>query len=415
MENMNINMSTMIKLSASNYSIWKPMMEDVLYYKDLHDLIEGDSVKPSKMSNKDWEKLNRKTIGCIRQCIDVSVFHHVSQKTNAEALWEKSKGLYERKTAQNKAFMARKLVNLKLKEGRSVAEHFSKFQDLVNQMITMKLIIDDGLQVLLRLSSLPDSWENLVVSLRNSAPNGVLQLAMVKDSLFKETRRKDMGKDNAQALVTGNRGRSKTRNFKGCGKSISQLELKGKFKCFYYDKEGHIRRNCKAWKNKQKNEKNHNRAEEQNTTAVLTIEEVVLSIGEDECWNVSHPYVEWVIDSASSCYVTPRNELFTSYKAGDFGRVRMGNNSYANIVRTGDICVKTNTGCTLELNNTRHVLDMCLNMIFTHILVKEGYGKYFGDSKWRLSKGSSVLVRWKICCTLYKTQVKMCKDVVSAT
>ena len=25
---------------------------------------------------------------------------------------------------------------------------------------------------------------------------------MVKDSLFKETRRKDMGKDNAQALVT---------------------------------------------------------------------------------------------------------------------------------------------------------------------------------------------------------------------
>ena len=41
-----------------------------------------------------------------------------------------------------------------------------------------------------------------MVLLSNSAPNGVLQLVMVKDSLFKETRRKDMGKDNAQALVT---------------------------------------------------------------------------------------------------------------------------------------------------------------------------------------------------------------------
>ena len=35
-------MNTMVKLSASNHSIWKPMMEDVLYCKDLHDPIEGD-------------------------------------------------------------------------------------------------------------------------------------------------------------------------------------------------------------------------------------------------------------------------------------------------------------------------------------------------------------------------------------
>ena len=46
-------MNTMFKLSALNYSIWKPMMEDVLYCKDLHDSIEGDSVKPSDMLDKD--------------------------------------------------------------------------------------------------------------------------------------------------------------------------------------------------------------------------------------------------------------------------------------------------------------------------------------------------------------------------
>ena len=85
-----------------------------------------DIAQPSEMSDKDWEKLNRKTIGFIRQCIDVSMFHHVSQETNAGALQEKLKGLYERKTAQNKAFVARKLVNLKLKEGKSVAEHLSE-------------------------------------------------------------------------------------------------------------------------------------------------------------------------------------------------------------------------------------------------------------------------------------------------
>ena len=40
----------------------------------------------------------------------------MSQETNAEALWKKLRSLYERKTA----FIARKLVNLKLK-GKDIA------------------------------------------------------------------------------------------------------------------------------------------------------------------------------------------------------------------------------------------------------------------------------------------------------
>ena len=89
-------------------------------------------------------------------------------------------------------------MNLKLKGRRYVAKHFSEFQDLVNQIVAMKLIIDDELQALLFLSFLPDNYETLVVSLSNSTPNDVLQIATVKDSLFnEESRRKDMGKDNA--------------------------------------------------------------------------------------------------------------------------------------------------------------------------------------------------------------------------
>ena len=107
-------------------------------------------------------------------------------------------------------------MNLKLKEGKSIVEHLSEFQDLVNQMVTMKLVIDDELQTLLLLSSLPDSWETLVVSLSNSTPNGVLQLAIIKDSLLnEETRKKDMGKDIAQALVTENRGEVRVEVLKG--------------------------------------------------------------------------------------------------------------------------------------------------------------------------------------------------------
>ena len=85
---------------------------------------------------------------------------------------KKLESLYEKKTAQNKVFLIRKLVNLKFKDGNSVAEHLSDFQSIVNQLATMKMNLDDEFQALLMLSYLLDSWETLVVSLSNSAPNG---------------------------------------------------------------------------------------------------------------------------------------------------------------------------------------------------------------------------------------------------
>ena len=39
------------------------------------------------------------------------------------------------------------------------------------------------------------------------------------------------------------------------------------------------------------------------------LEDEVLAIGQDDCCTVLDPYVEWVIDSAASYHVTPRNEL----------------------------------------------------------------------------------------------------------
>ena len=55
----------------------------------------------------------------------------------------------------------------------------------------MKIILDDELQELLLLGFLLDSWEILVMSVSNSAPNGKLTLDMVTNRLRnKESRRK---------------------------------------------------------------------------------------------------------------------------------------------------------------------------------------------------------------------------------
>lgn len=107
-------MNTMVLLSATNYAIWKPRMEDMLSWKDLYDPLEYEGVKPNDTKTEDWKKLNRKAVGLIRQCIGQEVFHHVAQDTDAYALWTKLESMYQSKTSRNKALLMRRLVNLKL-------------------------------------------------------------------------------------------------------------------------------------------------------------------------------------------------------------------------------------------------------------------------------------------------------------
>ena len=57
---------------------------------------------------------------------------------------------------------------------------------------------------------------------------------------------------------------------------------------------------------------------------------------------------------------------------------------------------------------------MRLNLISISVLDKESYESYLGNGKWKLFKGLLVFARGKICCTLYKIQVKLCRDMVNA-
>ena len=177
-----------------------------------------------------------------------------------------------------------------------------------------------------------------------------------------------------------------------------------------------MKRNCYAWKREQKEGKNQRKDENKNTTAALSDEDVaVLFFGDEECLPVTDNEVEWIIDTEASYHVTPNKEFFTSYRLGDFGTVKMGNTSYSKIVGIGDVCIQTDVGCSLTLRDVRHVPDLRLNLISGVALDREGYVNYFGNGKWKLTKGSLVAARGKVRSTLYRTVVKICGDELNAT
>ena len=88
----------------------------------------------------------------------------------------------------------------------------------------------------------------------------------------------------------------------------------------------------------------------------------------------------------------------------------MGNFCHSKIVGMGDVFFETNIGCKLKLKYIRHVLDLHLNLISGFALDKQGYENHFDKGKWKLTKGSLVVAKGEACCTLYKTQGKVCND-----
>ncbi|ESQ46503.1 hypothetical protein EUTSA_v10000595mg, partial [Eutrema salsugineum] len=233
----------MFKLTTDNYSYWKPMMEDHLYCKDLHEpIIMKD--KPEGKDDKTWEVLNRKAVAVIRKYIDRSLFEHVSTYTNAFELWTKLESMIQKKTPRNKALLARRLVKLEYKDGQSMMEHLNNFKGIVNQLNKVDMKVEDEMQALLLLSSLPESWDTLVVTLSNSAPEGKLTMDTVSDSLLNEEvrRREQSSSSLSEANIIERRGREEVRGHnrsRGQDQSRRRSKSRPRVTCYYCGKAGH--------------------------------------------------------------------------------------------------------------------------------------------------------------------------------
>ena len=96
-----------------------------------------------------------------------------------------------------------------------------------------------------------------------------------------------------------------------------------------------MKKNCRVWKREQ-NKENQKKEENKNTIATVTRGDENVTVLVNECLHIGDQMIKWVVDIVASYHATPNRELFTTYKAGDFGYVEMGNTASFNIVGIGD-------------------------------------------------------------------------------
>lgn len=71
---------------------------------------------------------------------------------------------YEDKSLVNKIYLRRQLYNLKM-DKTSVHDHLNEFNSFVNELLGTGVKIEKEEQATILLSSIPDSWDSLIMSL----------------------------------------------------------------------------------------------------------------------------------------------------------------------------------------------------------------------------------------------------------
>jgi hypothetical protein len=132
--------------------------------------------------------------------------------------------------------------------------------------------------------------------------------------------------------------------------------------------------------------------EEHDGSRCSTIEERIMVVSDDTIGLADGDEMTWILDSGATIHATSHKELFTNYKTGDFGVVKMGNNDQAQMIGRGDVHLQTKNGMTLVLKSVRHVEALRPNTISVGLLDGDEYLRRFGNAQYMLRKGNLIVL-----------------------
>ncbi|GAA0151555.1 hypothetical protein LIER_10253 [Lithospermum erythrorhizon] len=122
---------------------------------------------------------------------------------------------------------------------------------------------------------------------------------------------------------------------------------------------------------------------------------------------------DWVIDTGASFHVTLHKHFFNTYKEGDFGEARMGNDGLSKIIAIGDVLVKTCIGEIITLRDVRYISDFWMNLISFGKLDDQGYTNIFGKGQWKLVKDSQIIAKGMKIGALYRSKFEVINNHVN--
>ncbi|KAA0026163.1 Gag-Pol [Cucumis melo var. makuwa] len=359
------------KFNGTNFSLWTLKMKVVLRNDNCLEAIDKG---PAEITDDNkWNEMDGNAMENIHLALADNVLSSIKEKKIAKEIWDHLTKLYETKSLHNKIFLKRKLYTLRMSESTSMTEHMNTLNTLFSQLALLGYKIEPNERAELLLQSLLDSYDQLVINLKNNILIDYLSFDDVVSAVLEEENRRKNKEDKLITLqqaeaLTVTRGRP--------------LELAAKIK------EG------------QSHEKDSNPqgnvASTINEGGALSCEAVTTTEGKKRMAD------GWFFDSGATYHMTSRREWFHNYKPISGGSLFSCNDHALKIVDIGTIKLKLHDNIVCTIQQVRHVENLKKNLLLLGQLDDLDCKVVVEKRLTKLIKGALVLMKGrKVDANLY--------------
>nr|GEV35059.1 putative RNA-directed DNA polymerase, eukaryota, reverse transcriptase zinc-binding domain protein [Tanacetum cinerariifolium] len=320
-------------------------------------------------------KMDENVIANLHLALADGVLSSIEEKKSTKEIWDHLTRLYEARSLYNKKILKRKLYALRMTKTTPVTVHVNNLNTLFSQLTSLSCIIKPQEHAEILLQSLPDSCDQLIISLTSNVLSDYLVFDDVTTAILQEANRRNNKEDGqnstrqVEALVV-TRGRLMEPGFSGshnhgyysnnCVKKfLRALHPKWRAKVMTIEESKGLTSlsldeligNLKA-KKESSNEKCSTSGSE-DEEYVMAARDFKKFFKRRECskppkdknqrafvrdsWS-DNDEEDDEKDNGCSKHMTGNRKLFPSYKAYNGGNVIFGSNLRGNIIGKGQIC-----------------------------------------------------------------------------
>ena len=128
------------KFDGADFGFWRMQIKDYLYQKKLYQPFSENKLEG--MNDEEWTLLNRQALGVIRLTLSRNVAFNIAKEKTTVDLMAALSSMYEKPSAFNKVYLMRRLFNLRMMEGVSVAQHLNELNTVTTQLSSVGIEFD---------------------------------------------------------------------------------------------------------------------------------------------------------------------------------------------------------------------------------------------------------------------------------
>ena len=174
--------------------------------------------------------------------------------------------------------------------------------------------------------------------------------------------------------------------------------------CWICGKEGHFKKQCYKWLDKNKNQRQGSDRGESSLAKDDAKDLVGLLVAEAN--SAESDKDEWVLDTGCTFHMMPRADLFIDMKPASGGRVRMANNTITEVKGIGSIRFENPDKTTFVLQDVRYLPGIARNLISMGSLEEKGCEFKAANGILKVIKGCTVFMKGARRRSLYILQAK---------